>query len=106
MALSEYFLTRLVNYPRIKLFGIDDLARLSERTPTFALTFEGLEPRQVSEFLGKQHVCVWDGNFYAQGLCKQLGVLDKGGVVRIGCMHYNTLEEMDTLFNLFDELLG
>lgn len=105
MALSEYFLTRLVNYPKIKLFGIDDLDRLAERTPTFALTFAGLEPRQVSEFLGKQHVCVWDGNFYAQGLCKQLGVLDTGGVVRIGCMHYNTIEEMDTLFNLFDELI-
>jgi cysteine desulfurase family protein (TIGR01976 family) len=106
MALSEYFLTRLVNYPQIKLFGIDDLDRLHERTPTFALTFEGLEPRQVSEFLGKQHICVWDGNFYAQGLCKQLNVLDKGGVVRIGCMHYNTVEELDKLFDLFDELLG
>ena len=106
MALSEYFLTRLVNYTKIKLFGIDDLERLSERTPTFALTFTGLEPRQVSEFLGKQHICVWDGNFYAQGLCEQLGVLDKGGVVRIGCMHYNTIEELDQLFDLFDELLG
>ncbi|WP_372761285.1 cysteine desulfurase-like protein [Pseudoalteromonas sp.] len=106
MALSEYFLTRLVNYPRIKLFGIDDLERLTERTPTFALTFEGLEPRAVSEFLGKQHICVWDGNFYAQGLCQQLGVLDNGGVVRIGCMHYNTTAELDRLFNLFDELLG
>jgi len=106
MALSEHFLTRLVNYPRIKLFGIDDFDRLNERTPTFALIFEGLEPRAVSEFLGKQHICVWDGNFYAQGLCKQLDVLDKGGVVRIGCMHYNTIEELDQLLNLFDELLG
>ncbi|WP_404341450.1 cysteine desulfurase-like protein [Pseudoalteromonas mariniglutinosa] len=106
MALSEYFLTRLVNYPRIKLFGIDDLEYLNERTPTFALTFEGLEPRQVSEFLGKQHICVWDGHFYAQGLCQQLGVLDAGGVVRIGCMHYNTIEELDKLFDLFELLLG
>ena len=106
MALSEHFLTRLVNYPRIKLYGIDNFDRLNERTPTFALTFEGLEPRAVSEFLGKQHICVWDGHFYAQGLCKQLNVLDTGGVVRIGCMHYNTVEELDKLFDMFDELLG
>ena len=106
MALSEHFLTRLVNYPRIKLYGIDDFDRLNERTPTFALTFEGVEPREVSEFLGKQHICVWDGHFYAQGLCKQLNVLDTGGVVRIGCMHYNTVEELDKLFDMFDELLG
>ena len=105
MSLSKHFLTRLADYPRIKLFGINDLARLEERTPTFALTFEGIEPRIVSEFLGKQHICVWDGNFYAQGLCKQLGVLDTGGVVRIGCMHYNTIEELDQVFDLFDQLL-
>jgi cysteine desulfurase family protein (TIGR01976 family) len=102
--LSEHFLTRLKRYPNITLFGISDLTRLNERTPTFALTFEGLAPRAVSDFLGKHHVCVWDGNFYAQGLCEQLGVLDTGGVVRIGCMHYNTKAELDKLFDLFDLL--
>ncbi len=106
MALSRYFLTRLNEFPQITLFGIDDSARVEQRTPTFALRFDGIEPRTVSEFLGKQHICVWDGNFYAQGLCEQLGVLDNGGVVRIGCMHYNTVEELDTLFDLFDKLLN
>ncbi|CAH9055276.1 Cysteine desulfurase SufS [Pseudoalteromonas holothuriae] len=106
MKLSEYFLTRLEQLPQISLFGIADKSRLSERTPTFALTFEGFEPRQVSEFLGKQHICVWDGNFYAQGLCEQLGVMDKGGVVRIGCMHYNTVEELENLFMAFEQLLS
>ncbi|BBN83052.1 cysteine desulfurase-like protein [Pseudoalteromonas sp. A25] len=106
MALSEYFLTRLEQFPQISLFGIADKARLAERTPTFALTFVGLAPRAVSEFLGKQHMCVWDGNFYAQGLCEQLGVMDKGGVVRIGCMHYNTIEELERLFNAFEQLLA
>ncbi|MBQ4850710.1 cysteine desulfurase-like protein [Pseudoalteromonas sp. MMG012] len=106
MALSEYFLTRLAEFPDITLFGISDLTRLAERTPTFALTFEGIAPRDVSEFLGKQHMCVWDGNFYAQGLCEQLGVMDKGGVVRIGCMHYNTIDELETLFSAFTALFN
>jgi cysteine desulfurase family protein (TIGR01976 family) len=105
MALSAYFLKRLSDFPQIRLFGIEDESRLAERTPTFALTFEGLAPRDVSEFLGKQNMCVWDGNFYAQGLCEQLGVMDKGGVVRIGCMHYNTIEELEKLFSAFEELL-
>ena len=105
MALSAYFLKRLADFPQIRLFGIEDESRLAERTPTFALTFEGLAPRDVSEFLGKQNMCVWDGNFYAQGLCEQLGVMDKGGVVRIGCMHYNTIEELEKLFSAFEELL-
>lgn len=106
MALSAYFLKRLADFPQIRLFGIEDTSRLAERTPTFALTFEGLAPREVSEFLGKQHMCVWDGNFYAQGLCEQLGVMDKGGVVRIGCMHYNTIDELEKLFSAFEVLLA
>ena len=106
MALSAYFLKRLADFPQIRLFGIEDESRLAERTPTFALTFEGLAPRDVSEFLGKQNMCVWDGNFYAQGLCEQLGVMDKGGVVRIGCMHYNTIEELEKLFSAFEALLN
>jgi len=106
MALSAYFLKRLADFPQIRLFGIENESRLAERTPTFALTFEGLAPREVSEFLGKQHMCVWDGNFYAQGLCEQLGVMDKGGVVRIGCMHYNTIEELEKLFSAFEVLLA
>ena len=63
MALSAYFLKRLADFPQIRLYGIADESRLTERTPTFALTFEGLAPRDVSEFLGKQNMCVWDGNF-------------------------------------------
>lgn len=106
MQLSQHFLTRLAEFKKIKLFGIESRERLAERTPTFALTFDGIEPRTVSEFLGKKHMCVWDGNFYAQGLCEQLGVMDKGGVVRIGCMHYNTIEELDSLFDAFSELLA
>lgn len=106
MALSAYFLKRLADFPQIRLFGVEDTSRLAERTPTFALTFEGLAPREVSEFLGKQHMCVWDGNFYAQGLCEQLGVMDKGGVVRIGCMHYNTIDELEKLFSAFEVLLA
>ncbi|ALO43551.1 cysteine desulfurase-like protein [Pseudoalteromonas phenolica] len=106
MALSAYFLKRLADFPQIRLYGIEDESRLAERTPTFALTFEGLAPREVSAFLGKQHMCVWDGNFYAQGLCEQLGVMDKGGVVRIGCMHYNTIEELEKLFSVFEALLA
>lgn len=106
MQLSKHFLTRLAEFKQIRLFGIDSLDRLEQRTPTFALTFDGIEPRKVSEFLGAKHMCVWDGNFYAQGLCEQLGVMDKGGVVRIGCMHYNTIEELDKLFDAFTELLA
>lgn len=106
LALTTHMLKRLEGYPRIRLYGIGEQGRLAERTPTFALTFDGIEPRRVSEFLGKHNVCVWDGNFYAQGLYEQLGLTESGGVVRVGCMHYNRIEELDQLFGLFDQLLA
>ena len=104
--LSQYFLERISGYQQIQLFGISELSRLGQRTPTFAIRIDGFTPREVSEHLGKHHLCVWDGNFYAKGLCEQLNVLDKGGVIRIGCMHYNTIDELARFFDVLDELLG
>ena len=46
------------------------------------------------------------GNFYAQGLCEQLDIMEDGGVIRAGCLHYNTVEEIDVLFDLIDEFLA
>jgi selenocysteine lyase/cysteine desulfurase len=40
---------------------------------------------------------VWDGDFYATGLIERLGLLESGGVVRIGLTHYNTTAEVDRL---------
>ena len=103
--LSRLFLKKIKTYPQITLYGITDEGRLNERTPTFAFTVAGVKPRAVSEFFGEHHVCIWDGHFYAQGLIEQLGLSESGGVVRVGCMHYNSLDEIEKFFVLLDELL-
>ena len=103
--LSRLFLKKLKTYPQITLYGITDEAQLNERTPTFAFTIAGVKPRAVSEFFGERHVCIWDGNFYAKGLIEQLGLSESGGVIRVGFMHYNTLDEIEKFFVLLNELL-
>jgi selenocysteine lyase/cysteine desulfurase len=45
---------------------------------------------------------VWDGNYYALAVTKWLGLEDSGGMVRVGPVHYNTLEEIKS----FGEALG
>jgi len=104
-ALSRHFLTKLAQYNNVKLYGINDLDNLAQRTPTFSIRIEGASPTDVSTLLGKHNMCVWNGHFYAIGLCKQLDVLDKGGVIRIGFMHYNTLAEIDALFAVLETFL-
>jgi cysteine desulfurase family protein (TIGR01976 family) len=97
MALYRRLVDGLEAIPGLTLYGITDRARFDERTPTAALRLEGVAPRVVAEALGAQGIAVWDGDFYATGLIERLGLLDRGGVVRIGLTHYNTAGEVDRL---------
>ena len=100
--LSQYFLNHLNRYNNVTLFGLDHQQNNRQRTPTFAIRIDKAIPADIAAFLGEQNICVWHGHFYAQGLCEQLNLMDKGGVIRIGCMHYNTFNEIDTLFEVLD----
>lgn len=101
--LSEYFLMRLNEYPQITLYGRPNI---QGRTATFAIRIAGISPRSVTEFFAKKAFCIWDGNFYAQGLYDQLGLNDNGGVVRIGLMHYNSMEELALFFDTLDACIA
>ncbi|MED5525768.1 MAG: cysteine desulfurase-like protein [Pseudomonadota bacterium] len=104
MQLSQYFLERAATVPGLRIFGITDPARLAERTPTFAFTLEGVANRAVSEAMAAAGICLGDGNFYALGLVRQLG-LEESGIVRVGCMHYNTTEELARFFDVLQGLV-
>ncbi|MGD1521585.1 cysteine desulfurase-like protein [Vibrio harveyi] len=102
--LSAHFLQRLGALDGVNLFGINnEISQL--RTPTFALTFDKYAPEFIAKTLGEHNICVWNGHFYALGLVRQLGLEESGGVVRIGCMHYNTTAEIDMLFDVLESIL-
>ncbi len=94
---SRTVLGALEGIPGLRVYGLEDVRRLDERVPTFAFTLEGWHPRQVAERLAEQGIYVWDGNYYAINVTERLGVEDKGGMVRVGPVHYNTLEEVGRL---------
>ena len=81
--------------------GVSDV---EGRTPTFAVAMDGKHPRRVAEGLGRAGVFVWDGHYYALEVMRRLGVLDTGGLVRIGFVHYNTLEEVDRVVDALEAL--
>ena len=66
--------------------------------PTCAFTLKGKSPRQVAEQLDKANIYVWDGNYYALEVTTRLGLESSGGMVRVGPVHYNTVEEIKTLW--------
>jgi cysteine desulfurase family protein (TIGR01976 family) len=88
----------------LTFYGIADRAQFGERTPTAALRLEGIAPRDVAEALGADGIAVWDGDFYATGLIERLGLLEAGGVVRVGLTHYNTAGEVDRLLDALETI--
>jgi selenocysteine lyase/cysteine desulfurase len=97
LTLSQALLAALQKVNGLRLYGITDVSRLHERVPTFSFTLEGLSSRQVAERLDRAGISVWDGNFYALAVSQRLGLEDKGGMVRVGATHYNTLDEVQKL---------
>lgn len=68
-----------------------------ERAPTVAFTVRGRTATQVSAALGERGICTWDGHFYAIRPMEVLGLLEEGGVTRVGVSLYNTKEDVDRL---------
>jgi cysteine desulfurase family protein (TIGR01976 family) len=99
--LSQHFLSGIAGMPRVHLYGI---AGPLGRTPTFALRVEGVSPGDVAEKLSAIGIFVWSGDFYAVDLIERLGLKEKGGVVRIGFVHYNTFEEVDRVLEALEKL--
>jgi cysteine desulfurase family protein (TIGR01976 family) len=104
LGLSERFLSSIARNRRVKVYGISDPKQVARRTPTFALRLEGIHPDVAAEKLGKRGIFVWSGNFYAVDLIERLGLADRGGVIRIGLVHYNTVEEVDRISEALEDL--
>jgi cysteine desulfurase family protein (TIGR01976 family) len=102
--LSRAILKSLVEIPHLHLYGLQDARRLEERVPTFSFTMKGKSPLQVAKQLAKQNIYVWDGNYYALAVTERLGVEKRGGMVRVGAVHYNTIDEVNTLMGVLGKV--
>lgn len=103
--LSKKLIAGLQAIPGVRVFGITDAKRYHQRTPTVAMRMEKHPPQAVAERLGEENIYVWDGNFYALEVINRLGYEDKGGVVRIGLVHYNTEEEIDRMLGVLHKFV-
>ena len=102
--LSRRFLEGLARIPSARLWGIGDLERLSERTPTFAVRLGDQHPQETARALGDRGIFTWDGHYYAIELFERLGLLETGGAVRIGFCHYHSSDEVDRVLQALADL--
>jgi cysteine desulfurase family protein (TIGR01976 family) len=99
--LVAHLIDGLRGFKGLRIYGITEPDRLDRRVPTVAFRVDGFSPRRIAESLGERGIFVWDGNYYALAVTQRLDVEDKGGMVRVGLVHYNTIDEVD---RLLDEL--
>jgi cysteine desulfurase family protein (TIGR01976 family) len=104
MNLALRLLNGLAERPRFKAWGLTDPKQMAMRVPTVAITAHDKRAEEIAEHLAQRQIFSWNGNMYAQELTERLALEDRGGVLRIGIVHYNTAAEVDRLLVALDEL--
>jgi cysteine desulfurase family protein (TIGR01976 family) len=104
--MMEKMIAGLLAIPGLKVYGITDPRRFENRGATFAVRIEGHTPLELATKLGERGFFTWDGNYYALNLTEQLDVERLGGFLRIGLVHYNTMEEVENLLKALKEIVG
>jgi cysteine desulfurase family protein (TIGR01976 family) len=103
VAYERRLITKLIEglkaIPGVRIYGITDPERFDERCSTLSLRIADHSPKVLAEYLGAQGILAWDGNYYAINLAERLQVQQKGGMLRIGPVHYNTDEEAERLLS-------
>ena len=93
--LSSRLIEGLQNLAGVDVKGISAVKDLARRVPTVSFTVKNQNPEEIAVKLAAENLFVWDGHNYALEAVRLLGIEEAGGVVRIGPVHYNTLEEID-----------
>jgi len=65
----------------------------------------GVCRREAPKPLGQHGIYVWDGNYCALAVMGRQGLEPKGGMLRVGPVHYNTAGETGRLFDELEVLV-
>jgi len=103
--LAAHLVAGLQALPRVTVQGITAANALSRRVPTVAFTHGTRAPADIARELAGKNIFVWSGHNYALEVARSLGILATGGAVRVGPVHYNTIDEIDRLLDTLESVL-
>jgi len=98
--LTQYLVDGLRGIEGVRIYGPP---AGHPRTSTVSFTHDSFTPFEVADFLGEKGLFVWHGDFFATRLVERLGLMEKGGLVRVGIAPYNTKEEIDRLLGYLND---
>jgi len=100
----EHTITRkliegLKTFKGLTIRGITSANAMHRRVPTVSFTLDGHHPEALARAFAKDNIFVWSGHNYAIEPVSRMGLMDTGGVLRVGLAHYNTEAEVDALLS-------
>ncbi len=93
----------LSNKSNVRIIGHPEGDR-NLRVPTISFVVDQIDSQTIPASVDKHHIGIRYGHFYAKRLIDDLGLAEQNGVVRVSMVHYNTIEEVDRLIQVFDNL--
>jgi cysteine desulfurase family protein (TIGR01976 family) len=103
-ALVERLLSYLTARNDCRVFGATTNVG-SKRIPTVAFRFDGRDSGALSKAMDAHKIAIRHGDFHSRRLVEDLGQMADGGLLRVSMVHYNTLEEVDSLCTALDTIL-
>jgi cysteine desulfurase family protein (TIGR01976 family) len=85
----------LQQIPGVRILGITEPEAMARRVPTVAFVHDRTAPADIARGLAERNIFAWSGHNYALELVRALGIEQSGGAVRLGPVHYNTIDEID-----------
>ncbi|MEH2031982.1 MAG: cysteine desulfurase-like protein [Nostoc sp.] len=104
---EEKISDRLLNYlnskPNVRVIGQSKADRQT-RVPTISFVVDGINSSTIPAKIDQHYIGIRYGDFYAKRLIEYLGLASQGGIVRVSMVHYNTLEEVNSLIEAFEQI--
>lgn len=104
--LCNRLIAGLQNVKGLKIRGITSPNAVHRRVPTVSFTLEGHTPQALAKAFAERNMFVWSGHNYAIEPVTVMGLIDQGGVLRVGLAHYNSEAEVDGFLAALDEIKG
>ncbi|MEZ4895311.1 MAG: cysteine desulfurase-like protein [Saprospiraceae bacterium] len=92
----------LLHLPGITVIGPD--LDVEMRAPTLSFFHHDLPAETVCHRLGEKGIFAWDGHFYAIRAAETLGLLERGGVTRMGISMYTEESDIDRTLDVLADI--
>jgi cysteine desulfurase family protein (TIGR01976 family) len=97
--LTQQLIEGLREFKGLTIRGITSTNAMHRRVPTVSFTLDGHHPDALAKGFASKNIFVWSGHNYAIEPVTRMGLMDKGGVLRVGLAHYNTDAEVQALLD-------